>query len=80
MNAIVKEEKKPARDTFTKYVQTHSNGVDVPYVFAFVVTEAVTMDVCSFTLEVVDMISATAQTSPLLFVQHMKTTFDLSRH
>jgi len=48
--------------------------------FAFVVTEAVTMDACSFTLEVVDMIRVLAQTSPLLFVQHMKTAFDFSRH
>jgi len=29
MNTRAKEEKKTARDTFTKYVQTHSNRVDV---------------------------------------------------
>ena len=43
------------------------------YVFAFVVTEAVTIHVCSFTLQVVDTTIVMAQTSPMLFVQYMKT-------
>jgi hypothetical protein len=42
-------------------------------VFAFVATEAVTIHVCSFTLQVVDTTIVMAQTSPMLFVQYMKT-------